>query len=333
MTAARVLTRSLVAGALLLACRDRPAASLVRPASPPSVPEALALVLAAQGERWEGRAAGDSALRLLITTRASDRPTAHLCGHLATRSEAATAIPFGLPIDTLMPPLAIRLVEGDSVTGLRYLVPGVRGFYVFEALSRDGTRRISVRLPVTSDPARPIPVGAPDSVIEQSLTPDPRQLDRLMQQLRPGTAGGPDLATRAAALPEADAARAMAVPLVRDYPDQPLQLDAACPQVTLLLPVLARVDQKLRVPVRAGDRVEARALLPEGTVQLSFDEAPPAGAPPALRQAIPEVSLTSPGDGRVTLRVRVQVVPRVQQAEQRLVISVGRMSARRNGGT
>ena len=326
MTAARVLSRALLAGALL-ACRDRPAASLVRPASPPSVPKALALVMAAQGERWEGRAAGDSAVRLLITTRASDRPTAHLCGHLATRSEAATAIPFGLPIDTLMPPLAIRLVEGDSVTGLRYLVPGVRGLYVFEALSRDGTRRISVRLPVTSDPARPIPVGAPDSVIEQSLTPDPRQLDRLMQQLRPGTVGGPDLATRAAALPEADSARAMAVPLVRDYPDQPLQLDAACPQATLLLPVLARVDQKLRVPVRAGDRVEARALLPEGTVQLSFDEAPPAEPPPALRQSVPEATITAPTDGRVSLRVRVQVVPRVQASEQAVVISVGRRRA------
>ena len=70
----------------------------------------------------------------------------------------------------------------------------------------------------------------------------------------------------------------------------------------------------------------------EGTVQLSFDEAPPAATPPALREAIPEVSYLSPGSGRATLRVRMQVVPRVQKAEQSIVLSVGRTSARRNGG-
>jgi hypothetical protein len=54
--------------------------------------------------------------------------TARLCGHVATRSVAASAIPFGLPIDTTMPPLAIRLVKGDHVSGLRDLVPGAQGF-------------------------------------------------------------------------------------------------------------------------------------------------------------------------------------------------------------
>jgi len=68
-------------------------------------------------------------------------------------------------------------------------------------------------------------------------------------------------------------------------------------------------------------------------VQLSFDEAPPAATPPALREAIPEVALTAPRDGRVTLRVRLQVVPRVQQAEQPVVLSVGRIPARGHGGT
>ena len=80
-------------------------------------------------------------------------------------------------------------------------------------------------------------------------------------------------------------------------------------------------------------RVRARALQGEGTVQLSFDEAPPSATPPALRQAIPDVSFTSPGSGRATLRVRVQVVPRVQKAEQSIVLSVGRTSAGRKSGT
>ena len=256
--------------------------------------------------------------------------TARLCGHLVTRSIAAAAIPFGLPIDTTMPPLAIRLVDGDSVSGMRYLVPGAQGYYRFEGVSRDGSRRISVRWPITSNPARPIPVGAADSLIEAAVTPNPYMLDSAMRSIRLGTSA---IQTDLSALLPADSARAVAMPLVRDFPDQPFLLSEACPQATILLPVLARVDQKLRVPVRPGDRISARALQGEGTVQLSFDEAPPASTSPAARQAIPEASFIASDSGRVTVRVRVQVVPRVQQAEQSLVISVGRTAARRNGGT
>ncbi len=294
------------------------------------MPVALALTVVESNERWEARAGGDSAVRVLVTPRRDDRMTAQLCGHLVTRSVAALAIPFGLPIDTTMPPLAIRLVDGDSVIGLRYLVPGAQGYYLFEGVSRDGSRRISVRWPVTSDPTRPIPAGAADSLIEAAVSPDPYMLDSAMRALQPGSGA---IGRNLSALPLADSARAAAMPLVRDLPDQPFLLSDACPQATILLPVLARVDQKLRIPVQDGDRVSARALHGEGTVQLSFDEAPPAATPPALRQAIPEVSFTSRGDGRVTLRVRLQVVPRVQQAEQSVVLSVGRRSAGRRGGT
>jgi len=294
------------------------------------VPTALELTVVETDGRWEARAEGDSAVRLLVTARRDDRMTARLCGHLVTRSVAASAIPFGLPIDTTMPPLAIRLVNGDSVSGLRYLVPGAQGYYLFEGVSRDGSRRISVRWPVTSDPTRPIPAGAADSLIEAAVTPNPYKLDSAIQAMRPGTGA---IDRELGVLPPADSASAMAMPLVRDYPDQPVLLSDACPQATILLPVLARIDQKLRVPVRTGDRVRARALQGEGTVQLSFDEAPPAAALPAVREAVPEASFTSRSDGRVTLRVRVQVVPRVQQAEKSLVISVGRTSARRSGGT
>jgi hypothetical protein len=298
------------------------------------MPPVLALTVVATEARWEARwearVAGDTAIRLLVTPRGDDRMTARLCGHLVTRSIAAAAIPFGLPIDTTMPPLAVRLVDGESVSGIRYLVPGAQGYYRFEGLSRDGSRRVSVRWPITSNPARPIPAGAADSLIEAAVTPNPYMLDSAMQSLRLGISA---IQRDLSALPPADSARAVAMPLVRDFPDQPLLLSDACPQATILLPVLARVDQKLRVPVRPGDRISARALQGEGTVQLSFDEAPPAATPPAAREAIPEASFIASDSGRVTLRVRVQVVPRVQQAEQSLVISVGRTSARRNGGT
>lgn len=324
---------TLAVGALLTACSERaprPLPDEVAFSSAPVMPSSLALSVLAVAGRWEARVVGDSAVRVLVTSRGDDRMTAWLCGHVVTRSVAASALPFGLPIDTVMPPLAIRLVEGDRVTGLRYLVPGVYGLYVFEGVTRDGSRRISVRWPVTSDPTRPIPASAADSLIEAAVSPSPFMLDSAMQAMRPGrSAMDRDLS----ALPPADAARAMAMPLVRDFPDQPLLLSDACPQATILLPMLARVDQKLRVAVTAGDRVSARALQGDGTVQLSFDEAAPSSAHPAVREAIPDVSFTSPGRGRVTLRVRVQVVPRVQKSEQSIVLSVGRTSARRAGGT
>ncbi|WP_373064874.1 hypothetical protein [Gemmatimonas sp.] len=294
------------------------------------MPSALALTVVEVNGRWEARVAGDSTLRILVMPRRDDRMTARLCGHLVTRSVAAMAIPYGLPMDTTMPPLAIRLVDGGSVSGLRYLVPGAQGYYLFEGVSRDGSRRISVRWPVTSDPMRPIPAGAADSLIEAAVTPNPRMLDSAIQTMQPGTG---TIDQELGALPPVDSANAMAMPLVRDFPDQPFLLSDACPQATILLPMLARVDQKLRVPVRTGDRVSARALQGEGTVQLSFDEATPAAAPPAVREAIPEAAFASPSDGRVTLRVRLQVVPRVQQAQQGIVLSIGRTSARRQAGT
>jgi hypothetical protein len=96
---------------MLAACGEGvPAAARTAPDSSaaPVIPAALALTVDATPGRWEARAAGDSAIRLLVTPRGDDRMTARLCGHLVTRSIAAVAIPFGLPIDTTMPPLAVR---------------------------------------------------------------------------------------------------------------------------------------------------------------------------------------------------------------------------------
>lgn len=320
----RAVCVALLGGAALVGCGDgapltRRAES--RGATAVSVSSALGVTVVESNGRFEGRVAGDSTLRLLVVPRVDDRATARLCGHLATRSVTASAIPFGLPIDTTMPPLAIRLIEGDRVSGLRYLVPGAQGLYVFEGISRDGSRRVSVRWPVASDPSRPIPANAADSLIEAALSPSPFVLDSAMQGVQTGTSA---VAGNRGVVPSADAARAMAVPLVRDYPDQTVLLSDACPQVTILLPVLARIDQRLRIPVSTGDRVVARGLVDQGSIVLSFDEAEPQAESRTLRQSVPEVAITAPGDGRVSLRVRLQVVPRIHRTLQPVVLSVGR---------
>ncbi len=276
------------------------------------------------GDGWVGRLAGDTAVRWQVRPRRDDVATRRLCGFLATGSRLGARLPEGWPMDTLAPRLLIRTLEGADLMGIRYLTPGADAHYWFEGITRDGAWRVSMRWPVVSDPLRPLPASAPDSAIEAALTPSPRALDALAAAL----ALPAESPWRPGALPTQADAEAGAVILARDYPDQLLQLSTACPQATVMLPVLARVDQRLRIPVRRGDRVEARGTVPDGAVRLAFDEAPPApGSDPGergmLRSPIPEAAITAAEDGRVTLRVRLLVVPRAQQAVQPVVVTVG----------
>ncbi len=78
------------------------------------MPPTLALHVVKAEDRWEARVKGDSTLRLLVAARTGDVMTARLCAHLVTRSIAPTAIPFTLPINKTMPPLAIRLIESPT---------------------------------------------------------------------------------------------------------------------------------------------------------------------------------------------------------------------------
>jgi len=67
--------------------------------------------------------------------------------------------------------------------------------------------------------------------------------------------------------------------------------------------------------VEAGDTITALARLDEGTVRVTFDEAPSAPEP-RERRSIPAARVVAAADGRVTLRIRVQVVPRAQATGQ-----------------
>lgn len=276
------------------------------------------------GAGWVGRVAGDSTPRWALRPRSDDVATRRLCGFLATGSKVPVALPETWPVDSALPRLLLRALRGDGLEGVRYLTPGVDARYWFEGLTRDGAWRVSLRWPVRSDPARPIPAGTADSVMEAAIVPAPGVLDSLATAVAPPAAPRP---WRPGAWPTPAQAEEGAVVLVRDYPDQPLALSTACPQATVVLPVLARVDKRLRIPVRRGDRVVARGMVPEGAVRLSFDEQPAALDALAreretLRTPVPEAAITAPADGRVTLRVRVLVVPRMQRGAQPVQVTV-----------
>ena len=213
------------------------------------------------GSTWGGR----RAVRALVSPRGDDRLTAYVSGCVVTRSVATPARPFGLSIVTTMPHLAIRLDAGDRVAGLQYLITGALEFYVFEGVSREGPRRVSVWRPVTSHPTRPISATTAESLIEAAVSTNPYRLDSAMLAMRPGTSA---IHRALSALPPATSMGKMAMPLVRNFPDRPLLRSDACPQAMILRPVLARVDQKLRVPVNAGDRVRALGRRGKETAKL-----------------------------------------------------------------
>lgn len=275
------------------------------------------------GEAWLGRIDGDATPRWSVRPRVDDVATRRLCGFLATDSRLPARLPEHWPVDSAAPRLLVRSVRGGALEGVRYLTPGAEAHYWFEGISRDGGWRVSLRWPVRSDPSRPIPAAAPDSAMETALVPAPSALDAMATALAlPAAIPGGSPRTPPANLEEEGA-----VILARDYPDQPLALSRACPQVTVMLPVVARVDKRLRIPVRRGDRVVARGSALDGAVRLGFDEAPlPAEAASRerelLRTPVPEAAITAAEDGRVTLRVRLLVVPRAQQSVQPVVVTV-----------
>ncbi|MCE2953255.1 MAG: hypothetical protein ACK6DR_00140 [Gemmatimonas sp.] len=269
-----------------------------------------------------GRAAGAPAVQLAIVPRSTNDTDAdaRLCAVMAGASQWSVALPFPWPVDSVAPRLLRRVVRRGDVEGLRFVVPGVRAQYVFEGFTRDGSRRVSLRWPVSSDPASPVPVGAPDSVIEAALRPHPALLDSTVGALRfaPSVESGwPTKPTDTAPLVSQ---------AVTDDPPLPvhrMELRHACPQATYLLPMLARADHTVRVPVDSGDRLTAHATVPNGTLRLQFDEAPPAGVPvPAQSTARTDIEATS--TGVLTLRVQLQVLPKVQAARQTVYLSVQR---------
>lgn len=285
------------------------------------LPSGLAVALSTDSAGWQrGMAEGDPTPRVLLQPRGDDDATMRLCGTLATRTLSTADLPWAWPVDTAQPRLAVQFLSAGDVQGVRFVVPGSDAHYRFEGFTRDGARRVSVRWPVVADPAHPVPVGAPDSVVEGALVPRVPVLDSLVRALRFATA--PDTAWPVA-VTERPFADARAVLDDRILPVHRATLSFACPDVTLALPMIARVDQTVKVDAEAGDIIAAHAGVSDGTVRIRFDEAPPADEPPG-REAVPKAAIEATGSGPVTLRVSLQTVPKSQLNRQTVLVRLQR---------
>ena len=239
---------------------------------------------------------------------------------MAAASRAPAELPWHWPIDSAAPRLAVRLLAAGDVQGVRFVVPGVRAEYVFEGLSRDGTRLVSLRWPVVDDPTRRVPIGAPDSVVEAALRPSVFAIDSTIGALRFTTP--PDAAWPTVVV-EGALNAAHAVTDDRMLPVHRADLSPACPEATLAIPMIARADHTVKIPVAAGDVITADANVSGGTVRIQFDEAPQSGEAGAW-QSVTHASIQATQTGQLTLRIGVQVVPRQQSANQTVLLRVQR---------
>jgi len=335
----RGLVRSVVAGLAvpLMACgsareaRDDASSSAAIAAEPTS-PAVLRLadapfkleLLRQSDDVVRGVVVGDSTTRLLIRPNSRDDATSRLCGVIATGTREPVSLAWGWSVDSNAPRLAQRMILDGDVQGVRFVVPGTAARYVFEGITRDGAQRVSMQWPVIADPAHPIPVGAPDSLVEAALQPSVFALDSVLMALRFDTP--PDTAWPVAPV-ERPLADARAVTDVRVFPVHPARLTMACHDVTLALPMLARADHTVKIAADAGDVITADAGVATGTVRISFDEAPPAPEPTA-REGVTHAALEATTTGEVTLRVRLQVLPRYQLSRQIVLVRLQRTRPR-----
>lgn len=308
--------------AFIAACSNDPAAQRDAAANASSAAVAplrltgavpLGFALDSNAPQQRGMAVPDTAVRLIVRPRERNDADARLCGVLASRSKAQVVLPWGWQVDSAAPRLAVRFVrdgDGDGdVQGVRFVVPGADARYVFEGLTRDGTRQVSMSWPVT---AGPIAVGAADSVIEAALTPSPLALDSIVRALTLGHVTMPPLPAKPA---DTVVAPLQAVLNVRPIPVYEANLTPACPVATIAIPSVARVDQLVKLPVDSGDVITADALVTDGEVRLGFDEAGPI-PDTRERRSFPHGEIIATAKGEVTLRVRVIVLPKVQAFQQ-----------------
>ena len=266
------------------------------------------------------RDAASQALRGVIRSVADSIDRPGVCALSAAGAGALARLRHAFPIDTTVPWLAVTRLETETLLGTRSLLPGARAVYLFEGVLRGSRRRISLQWPVVS--ARAVPADAPVTALEQAIIPTAAELDALVLSLSETGSWKQTAAPQAG-----DPDPAMATPLVGDLPLHAVLLERPCTRITLSLPVIARVDKVLRIPVRQGDTVTALARVAEGTVRVAFDEAP-LPAEPKERRSIPGARVVAAADGRVTLRIRVQVVPRAQATGQLVTLLLDRQSPR-----
>jgi hypothetical protein len=309
---------------------DRGAAQDTLGASPPLTPVRLTgapfgLVLSGDSSGVQtGHVAGDTAARLSITPFRGAPAEMRLCGVIVSKTRYVVDLPGASAADSALPQLALRELRSAAVQGVRFIVPGENARYRFVGMTRDGRRVVTLIWPLRGDSARPVAVGAADSLVETSVVPSALAIDSVVAALTTGDAPQLLLPVRPIAGP-LDPSHA--VPDVRPLPVYHLDLSPMCPAASIALRSIARADQMVKVMVDSGDVITADATITDGTVRISFDEAPPAEEP-RDRRSLPHAVIEAANTGRVTLRVRVQVLPRVQAAAQIVHLRVQKTRAR-----
>jgi hypothetical protein len=306
----------------LIACGDAvPSAERAIAGAAPSTaslqlqqpPVTLPLTLQTADGVQRGVVAPDGDERLRTSLRADDDATARLCGVLVGRSRLSEVLPFGWPVDSLMPQLAPKILTGADVYGLRVLVPGKEASYRFEGFTMDGGTRVSLRWPVRSE--RSVPATASDPEIEAVIQPSPASLDSLVMALRYS-----DAAKRApwkapsATVAAPNAARV--VRLIRDVPYFPIGFSTPCRDAHFSLTVGASIDKIIRVLVRKDERITATVSSPTGNIAVSVVTGP-SDTPLAA-----SATATATADGYVAVRVRYTTVEPSDPIQQTILLRV-----------
>lgn len=277
----------------------------------------LGMVLSPDSSGWQvGTAEG--AVRLKVRPTDPSAANDRLCGVLVSGSNWPVSLPWGWPVDSTAPRLAQRSLHLPAVQGVRFVVPGAQAKYVFEGVTTNGRRRVSLHWPVTSRPGVAVPIGAPDSLVEAALVPTPAALDSLLAGLTNASPAPGVLPTRAV---EAAIDDNRTVPVVQPIPVYRANLTSACPRATLSMRAVARADLTVKMPVGPGEAIVADATVTDGTVRLQFDEAG-ARYEPSGRESVPHAEIAAAESTVVTLRVRVQVVPKVQANQQVVTLAL-----------
>lgn len=282
----------------------------------------MGMVLLPDSAGWQAGTV-EGAVRLQVRPAEPSAANDRLCGVLASGSTWPVSLPWGWPVDSTAPRLAQRRLSMSAVQGVRFVMPGGQAKYVFEGVTTDGRRRVSLHWPVTTRPGVAVPIGSPDSLVEAALVPSPAVLDSLLARLSYVTPTIGTLPTNAVA---AAVDNDRAVPDVRPIPVYRAELTAACPRATLAMRAVARADLTVKMPMGPGEAVIADATVTDGTVRLGFDEAG-TRYEQAGREPVPHAEIAAAESTVVTLRVRVQVVPKVQANQQVVHLALQKIRA------
>ncbi|GAB1341972.1 hypothetical protein [Gemmatimonas sp.] len=282
----------------------------------------LGMILLPDSAGWQAGTVG-GAVRLQVRPAEPSAANDRLCGVLVSGSTWPVSLPWGWPIDSTAPRLAQRRLNTAAVQGVRFVIPGAQAKYIFEGVTTNGRHRVSLHWPVTSRPGVVVPIGSPDSLVEAALEPSPADLDSLLAALE---SVSPTIGTLPPSAVKAAVDNERAVPDVRPIPVYRAELTAACPRATLAMRAVARADFTVKMPMGPGEAVIADATVTDGIVRLGFDEAGTRYEQTG-REPVPHAEIAATESTVVTLRVRVQVVPKVQANQQVVHLALQKIRA------